>query len=41
MWYNEYNLDDRWNMDKITMNLLVPKNKLNSENKYYILGDIV
>lgn len=33
-------LDDRWNMDKITLLMMSTKGKPAHEEKYYVTGDI-
>lgn len=41
LWYGFYDVDDVWNMDRITLNLIVAKNKKGLEEEYYVVGDLI
>jgi hypothetical protein len=38
--YYSSDQDDRWNMDRISLNVAIPKSKGSEEEKYYVTGEI-
>jgi hypothetical protein len=40
LWYFWGDLDDRWNMDRVTLTLAVARSRSPLEEKYYVVGDI-
>ena len=38
LWYCVCDIDDRWNMDRITLMLSAPQSR--QETRFYVVGDI-
>lgn len=41
LWYCLTHVDDKWNMDKITLTLFVANGKNSPDSNYYVIGDIL